>query len=138
MKTNKITASCLIFAGLLAVVATSPLSLAAENKKGEELYIANCAKCHGFEGEGFSDIYPSIKDSRFLKEKTEKLPCIIRLGSKGELSKRKSDYDQNKPPTTRISASEMGELIQYMQKKWDHTITVLDIDKLLQACEIKE
>lgn len=132
-KQNRIISS-LIFSGVLALTATLPFSSRADDDKGNEIYYARCAKCHGFEGEGFSDIYPAIKDSVFLKENAAALPCIIRDGSKGELSKRQSDYDQIMPATKGVSPAEIGQLIAFMQTKWEHPVAVLDVESLLQEC----
>lgn len=117
------------------ILVTPFLAVADDSTKGEEIFFERCAKCHGFEGEGFSDIYPAIQDSSFLKENAPKLPCIIREGSKGELSKRKSEYDQIMPATKDVSPTEIGQLITFMQTKWEHPVTKLDVETLLQECE---
>jgi mono/diheme cytochrome c family protein len=37
-------------------------------KKGQELFLANCATCHADEGEGMEGVAPSLLDARFLEQ----------------------------------------------------------------------
>jgi mono/diheme cytochrome c family protein len=46
-----------VFAGLLIVLAP-PLTMAADQRTGEQIYRQRCASCHGVSGEGTDDNYP--------------------------------------------------------------------------------
>ena len=122
----------LIGAALLIMLISHPA--AADEAKGEQLYTANCAECHGREGEGFLKLNPPIHDSRFLKEDVEKLPCIIHYGLKGEITVGTTTFNQIMPAIRTLSPEQIGHIITYMQKKWDHSQTELTVSKWLENC----
>ena len=63
---------------VLTLVATCHVSLAAAENvayEGSELYLANCANCHGMYGEGDGIVTPSLsvvlQDLRYLSERND-------------------------------------------------------------------
>lgn len=106
----------------------------AEQSSGEQLYTANCAKCHGREGEGFLRLYPPIHDSRYLKEEVSNLPCIIRNGLRGEITVGDTTFNQVMPAIDRLSPEQMSQIITFLQQKWSHPVTELNVNKWLEEC----
>jgi len=103
-------------------------------KQGENLFMAHCAKCHGRSGEGFLQLYPPIHNTRYLKEKVDQMPCIIRNGMRGSIEVDGITFNQIMPGNQRISVEDMAVLINYLQKKWGHPITELTIAEPIR-CE---
>lgn len=134
MRNNISTLCTLTGVVLLTLTIGVSIGLASNLKKGENLYTANCAKCHGEEGEGFLQLYPPIHNSRFIKENIAELPCIIRHGLKGKLSIGSTIFNQIMPANKRLSAQQMSLIITFMQEKWQHFGPELTVKKWLTTC----
>jgi mono/diheme cytochrome c family protein len=101
---------------------------------GDQLYLGNCAKCHGRQGEGFLKLYPPIRNSRFLKEDVSKLPCIIRHGLKGEIVIDGVTFNQRMPAIQQLKPEQISDIIQFLQTKWNHPVTELTVGTWLENC----
>ena len=134
MKSNILKLCILTVVSIFILLSTSSVYLSAEPVNGEQLYTANCAKCHGREGEGFLRLYPPIDDSRYLKENVSKLPCIIRNGLKGEITIEDITFNQIMPAIQTLKPTQMSHIITFMQEKWNHPVTELTVSKWLEEC----
>jgi mono/diheme cytochrome c family protein len=101
---------------------------------GAQLYLGNCAKCHGREGEGFLKLYPPIRNSRYLKEDVSKLPCIIRYGLKGEIVVEGQTFNQIMPAIQQLKAEQTSDILRFLQNKWNHPEIEPIISKWLENC----
>lgn len=117
----------------LILLPHTPLT-GKETGTGEQLYVANCAKCHGREGEGFLQLYPPLHNSRFFKQDIKQLPCIIRYGMKGEIEIDGKHFNGIMPGNTRLSKEQMTVLISHLQKQWGGGTSDLDIPLWLEQC----
>ncbi|BHH84217.1 c-type cytochrome [Desulforhopalus sp. 52FAK] len=108
-----------------------------DTRQGANLYLANCAKCHGREGEGFLKLYPPIRNSHYLKENVSKLPCIIRYGLKGEIVVEGVTFNQIMPAIQQLKAEEIDQIIVFLQEKGQFPVTQVNAKKLLEDCENK-
>ncbi len=102
--------------------------------EGQQLFTANCAKCHGREGKGFLQLYPPLTHSRHLKEDVEQLPCIMRYGLKGEIDVNGVIFNQIMPGNERLSDADMKAIITFMQLTWAGETTTLEVSKWLDEC----
>lgn len=134
MKSNTRPLWFLTIVALTLLMASSQESPAASQATGEQLYTANCAKCHGREGEGFLRLNPPLHNSRFLKEDVAELPCIIRNGLRGKIVVGTTTFNQIMPAIRTLSATQISHMITFMQKKWDHPQTELTVSKWLEGC----
>lgn len=132
MKSNIFKLCILTIISVFILPSTSP----AAPVNGEQLYTANCAKCHGREGEGFLRLYPPIHDSRYLKENVSKLPCIIRNGLKGEITIGETTFNQIMPAIQTLKPTQMSHIITFMQQKWNHPVTGNPVRKWLEKCDV--
>ncbi|MGK7393130.1 MAG: pyrroloquinoline quinone-dependent dehydrogenase [Candidatus Cyclobacteriaceae bacterium M3_2C_046] len=71
------------------------------NKLGKEIYLLNCASCHGREKEGIEGSYPGI-DSLDQKYSRQEVADIIRKGA------------DRMPPYTQFDQEEMQSLLNYI------------------------
>ncbi len=130
MKSNILSLCILTVVSIFMI----PSSSSAAPVTGEQLYTANCAKCHGREGEGFLRLYPPIHDSRYLKENVSKLPCIIRNGLKGKITIGEITFNQIMPAIQTLKPTQMSHIITFLQQKWNHPVTELTVRKWLEEC----
>jgi len=76
---------------------------------GKNLYESHCANCHGKNGEGLRNLYPSLDRSARLKD-TEYLTCLIRNGT--------TDKDINMPGNKDLYAIDIAQIITYLNERW--------------------
>jgi mono/diheme cytochrome c family protein len=119
---------------IFPLLSSSSICWSAAALNGEQLYTANCAKCHGREGEGFLRLYPPIHDSKYLRQNVSKLPCIIRNGLKGEITIEEITFNQIMPAIQTLKPTQMSHIITFMQQKWNHPVTELTVSKWLEEC----
>ena len=119
----------------IITVFMSLSSSTAAPLNGEQLYTANCAKCHGREGEGFLRLYPPIHDSKYLRQNVSKLPCIIRNGLKGKITIGEITFNQIMPAIQTLSPEQMSHIITSIQRKWNHPVTETPVKKWLENCD---
>ena len=134
MKSNILRLCILTVVSIFMLLSSSSVYSSAEPVKGEQLYTANCAKCHGREGEGFLRLYPPIHDSKYLRQNVSKLPCIIRNGLKGEITIGEITFNQIMPAIQTLKPTQMSHIITFMQQKWNHPVTELTVSKWLEEC----
>ena len=106
----------------------------ATASEGQQLFTANCAKCHGREGKGFLRLYPPLTQSRHLIEDVEQLPCIIRYGQKGEIVVNGVTFNGIMPGNERLSDADIDAIITFMQLTWAGGTTPLDVSTWLDEC----
>lgn len=91
--------------------------------QGERIYQAQCANCHGIEGQGLASLYPALTDSKIIKQKISDLPCII-LKGKFTLDSAGNKISEM-PPIPKMEDVEMTNLINYLQRQFgENTISV--------------
>lgn len=135
MTTSKRLASLLNVLIFLSFSMLPALALGSDNTQGANLYLANCAKCHGREGEGFLKLYPPIRNSHHLKENVSKLPCIIRYGLKGEIVVEGVTFNQIMPAIQQLKAEEIDQIIVFLQQHWQLPITEFSTENMFENCD---
>lgn len=103
-------ASILTFFHLLAGSCQHPY------QQGQALYELNCQRCHGDDGEGFEDLYPSINESPFLSN-TESLSCLIVYGSDYLRGQQASDAATIMPDNLHLTSVEVLNIVNYLSFK---------------------
>lgn len=122
---------CLVLFPLL----TGAVVRGDSGQDGEVLYLANCARCHGGEGEGFLQLYPPLAGSRYFGADIAALPCIIRDGLKGEITVGGATYNGIMPGNSRLSPEEIEALVRYLAARWGNGATDLPVTDWLQQCK---
>lgn len=107
---------------LAAFLRTQQLPALAQlhrGRRGESLYLARCAACHGVEGEGQVDQYPPLRDSEWLTEEPSRLPEILKQGLRGSIRVRGGEWDAVMLSPGVSEGEESQLLIEYLR----HTFT---------------
>lgn len=86
--------------------------------QGKALYDTNCSRCHGMDGKGFEDLYPSILQSLYLTEDNTNLTCVIAYGSIYLDTKRDTTAEVNMPGNQQLSAVEVLNIVNYLS--WEY------------------
>jgi cytochrome c len=112
------------------------ISFAHGAEKGDQLYMGNCAKCHGREGEGFLRLYPPIHNSNFFKKNVSQLPCIMRYGLRGKIIVEGIEFNQIMPGNERLAPEDMRHIISFLQKRWNHPASEISVTEWLNNCNL--
>lgn len=77
---------------------------------GKNVYEKNCQNCHGSQGEGLGSLYPSLQNSKYIKEYQNKLACNIRFGI------------NEMPKNPQLTAIDIAYLINYIGNNFGNSI----------------
>ncbi|MDQ3142390.1 MAG: cytochrome c [Bacteroidota bacterium] len=85
-------------------------------KEGKATYMVHCAGCHGNEAEGFSTLYPDLKDAVWINQNRNQLANILKNGTKGNLRPGITNRLQNieMPPNTIINEIDITNILNYL------------------------
>lgn len=105
---------------------------------GKEVFVTNCAACHGEKGEGVEGAFPPLAKSDFLKKLSNskdrsELIKIPLTGKSGKLVVNGKEYDGEMPPFDSLSDKEIAEVLSYVSNAWGNKaakITESEIKKV--------
>lgn len=86
--------------------------------EGQRLYEQKCANCHQKDGSGLLKLIPPLANADFLKNKENKLACILKYGLKGKIIVNGQDYNAVMPANESLSDRHIAQLITYITYKW--------------------
>ncbi len=94
------------------------LATARNTNRGESLYTAKCAICHGKNGEGQAGNYPPLQGSEWLTPAPNRpgLENIIRNGLQGPISVKGQHWDSTMLPPGITDSIDIQNLIEYLQR----------------------
>lgn len=93
------------------------LAARQESRRGERLYLAKCAACHGSDGLGQPGQYPPLLGSEWLTAQPSRLPEILSRGLSGPISVKGTAWDAVMlPPGLRPADHE--PLIRYLRERF--------------------
>lgn len=104
---------------------------------GQKVYITHCQNCHGEKGEGLGNLYPPLTDVKFLENNRQKLACIIKYGSTGELEVAGKKFN-NTMPASNLSAIDIAYVLTYINTKINKgkdIFPLADVEKQLKNCQ---
>ena len=113
-----------------------------ENKKQQNittgliLYQANCANCHGKNGEGLGTAYPPLADTDYILKNKFKLPCIILKGMHEKIEISGKEFDLPMPAIS-LTDIEVAQVITYITNEWGNEseiFTKAEVAKNLIKC----
>ncbi len=103
-------------------------------KKGRDIFLNKCSICHGRDGMGDKINYPPLKDSDWLKEKSDKeLVDLILNGLSGPIVVNGRKWDSTMLPPGVTDARDIARLITFLRKHFvnvDRPLTEKDAETL--------
>lgn len=100
---------------------------------GKPLYRANCANCHGKQGEGLGRVIPPLAKADYLKEQSDLLPCLLKYGLTGPVVVNGVEYNQAMPGFKALNPLEVTELITYIGNSWGNDLGLPSSKKVSAA-----
>ncbi|WP_443939107.1 c-type cytochrome [Pedobacter sp. MW01-1-1] len=115
---RKVFISTVFILAILAIVIScqnqQQIDLQNYMTSGKDIYQAKCQNCHGQNGEGFGELYPSLTDSVFLKTNKTKLACFIKNGSNDTLIVKGKAYTEKMPGFSTMPDIEIAQVMVYI------------------------
>ena len=120
---------CLIVFSNLRVQKSKSESI----KNGAELYRDFCYRCHGFNGEGQSDLIPPLKSSDYLLNNIDVSIAGLKYGLKGEIIVNGKSYNSYMAYQG-LENDEIADIMNYILNEWGNNseefITSARVDKV--------
>jgi len=85
---------------------------------GLQLFKQRCASCHGSTGEPQLALYPPLKNSDYLKNYPNDIPCIIQHGLQGEIVVNGQGYNMKMASNPDLTADQIQGLVNYINNAW--------------------
>ncbi|WP_236978384.1 c-type cytochrome [Membranihabitans maritimus] len=106
-------------------------------QQGERLYAVNCERCHGNDGEGFENLYPSLVKSGFIQNYSPSLACVISHGSHYLQSRQDKNSTGGMPENPHLSAIEVLNIVNFLHHKFETGFTekLTTVESSLKNCE---
>lgn len=95
---------------------------------GKTLYELHCANCHGKNGEGLRELYPSLDKSSRLND-IAFVTCLIKNGSHEAV-------ETKMPANKELYNIDIAQLITYLNSRWGSTKTITETEEVAKVrCE---
>ncbi len=108
-------------------------------KQGKTLYIRLCANCHQENGEGLRGLVPPLAKSDFLSTHRSELPCVIKIGLKGNIVVNGVTYGaQEMTGLGNATEYEIANILNYVHTSWGNQEKIWTADEVrdgLKNCE---
>ena len=102
-------------------------------KNGSELYRDFCYRCHGFNGEGQTDLIPPLKSSDYLLNNIDLSIAGLKYGLKGEIIVNGKSYNSYMAYQG-LENDEIADIMNYILNEWGNNseefITSVRVDKV--------
>ncbi len=106
-------------------------------KRGEEVYIAQCASCHMPEGEGVEAVYPPVANTDYLKDQ-KKIIDIIIYGQAEEIIVNGKPYNTPMDPMNQMSDREIADVLNYISNSWGNKYPRIKPEQVKAQRKVKE
>ena len=102
-------------------------------KNGAELYRDFCYRCHGFNGEGQTDLIPPLKSSDYLLNNIDLSIAGLKYGLKGKIIVNGKSYNSYMAYQG-LENDEIADIMNYILNEWGNNsvelITFERVDKV--------
>jgi len=89
-------------------------------KRGEDVYIFYCQKCHMADGKGGENLYPPVAGSDYLFNNIDQSIQILMLGSNKDILVNGKTHDMDMEPSY-LSDKEIADVMNYILNSWENT-----------------
>lgn len=127
---------------LVAWIAFAPSGLGAEAsgiERGQGIYVARCAMCHGATGDGFADSFPPLAKSDWLASNREGSIEAVVAGLNREIVVNGRTYRGQMPPVI-IDDDEVAAVLTFVLNSWGNPggeVTAEDVRKVRATTPFK-
>ena len=105
-------------------------------KNGAELYRDFCYRCHGFNGEGQTDLIPPLKSSDYLLKNIDLSIAGLKYGLKGEIIVNGKSYNSYMAYQG-LENDEIADIMNYILNEWgnnsEELITFERVEKVKKS-----
>ena len=126
-----------IGAALVAMISIS-CTISSPNKQGEDLYLKNCATCHGDKGEGLRSLYPPLAKADWLALNRSELSCLIKNGMKKPIVVNGKPFHMPMPANPQLNAVEIHNILNFICNSWGNELeyfTPNEVEAQLENCQ---
>jgi len=104
-------------------------------RQGRILYENFCASCHMEDGTGLKGVIPPLAGADYVRDHQLELPCIIRVGMKGELVVNGVTYNSVMKGEHKLSHFEITNIINYVNQAWGNDFGIIKFDAVQEELE---
>ena len=104
---------------------------------GEAGYKANCAQCHGENGEGIKSLVPPLNHSDFGAKNLDSIPCWLKFGLNHPITVGTTVYDQPMYPGN-LDEVQISNIINFMASEYfgiDKRVSPQWVSERLKGCK---
>jgi mono/diheme cytochrome c family protein len=111
----------IVFSLLLSGFTFAILDLGKEEsiRRGEEIYIFHCQKCHMSDGKGGENLYPPLSGSDYLFNNLNQSIKIVMMGSDKGIVVNGKTHDMDMEATY-LSNKEIADVMNYILNSWEN------------------
>lgn len=81
---------------------------------GKQAYEQHCQNCHGQQGEGLAALIPPLTDTSYLRQRKNKIACIIRYGLHEEIRISGRTFNENMQGIPQLTEIDIAAIITYV------------------------
>lgn len=112
-----ITTTGLLAAAILSLsFGTKDTPIEQSAKRGKEVYLQNCALCHGQTGEGIEGVYPPLAKADYLKDPRKSILAVIK-GVSGPMKVNGVEYDSEMEALA-LSDQQVADVMNFLYTSW--------------------
>lgn len=102
---------------IIALFIYDTLSHGTIDHPGKAGYKANCAQCHGDNGEGIKSLVPPLNHSDFAAKNLDSIPCWLKFGLNHAITVGDTLYDQPMYPSN-LDEVQVSNIINFMNSEY--------------------
>ncbi|VVM06559.1 c-type cytochrome [Methylacidimicrobium tartarophylax] len=124
------------WAGILGVaLSLAPLAAFSQDaKRGEQLYMMNCAACHQPTGTGIPAVYPPLAGSPMTAGGSKRAVAIVLNGLQGPITVNGAQYNGPMQPWKAIlSDDKIASILTYVRQAWGNKGTPVTPEQVKAA-----
>jgi mono/diheme cytochrome c family protein len=127
---RKIALAIVMTAAVLAG-AVAPTANAASSRAsaaGQNVFVSNCAGCHGANGMGVPGLFPSLADNPYVSGDAKRVIHTVKFGLTGKIVAKGKTYNGVMPPWEgTLRESEIADVITYIRTTWKNRGTPVTV-----------
>lgn len=106
-------------------------------KRGKEIYVDMCLRCHMPNGKGIEKVYPPLAKSDYLLEKREASIRAVKYGLRGKIIVNGKPYRSimTKPG---LDNDEIADVMNYIANSWGNSYKKMVTEKEVEAITKKK